>query len=38
MTTEPRTETSVLVAALRELSRTIVSYDGIANAAIAEAA
>lgn len=38
MTTQPRTETLVLVAALRDLARTIVSDDGIANAAIAEAA
>ena len=38
MTTEPRTETWVLVAALRELARTIASDDGVANAAIGEAA
>lgn len=38
MTTEPRTETPVLIKALRELAQTIVSDDGIANAAIAEAA
>lgn len=38
MTTEPRTETFVLVSALRELAQTIISDDGIANAAIAEAA
>lgn len=38
MTTEPRTETPVLVKALHELAQTIISDDGIANAAIAEAA
>lgn len=38
MKTAPRTETLVLVAALRELARTILSDDGVANAAIAEAA
>ena len=32
-----RTETMVLVGAMRLLSRTIISDDGIANAAIAEA-
>lgn len=34
----PRTETAVLVAALRILERDIQSGDGVANAAIAEAA
>lgn len=38
MTTKPRTETFALVAALRELARTILSDDGVANAAIAESA
>lgn len=38
MKTAPRTETLVLVAALRELAQTIISDDGVANAAIAEAA
>jgi hypothetical protein len=33
-----RTETAVLIAAMRELSRQIISGDGVANAAIAEAA
>ena len=32
-----RTETTVLIVAMRELSRTILSDDGVANAAIAEA-
>lgn len=32
-----RTETAVLIAAMRELARAIVSDDGVANAAIAEA-
>lgn len=32
-----RTETSVLIAAMRELSRQIISDDGVANAAISEA-
>lgn len=31
------TETTVLIVAMRELSRTILSDDGVANAAIAEA-
>ena len=34
----PRTETAVLVTALRILERDIQSGDGVANAAIAEAA
>ena len=33
-----RTETDVLIAAMQELARTIVSDDGVANAALAEAA
>ena len=33
-----RTETLVLVKAMRELAQTIISDDGVANAAIAEAA
>lgn len=33
-----RTETMVLVGAMRLLSRTIISDDGVANAAIGEAA
>lgn len=32
-----RTETAVLIVAMRELSRTILSDDGVANAVIAEA-
>jgi len=38
MKAEGRTETLVLAKALRELARTIHSDDGVANAAIAEAA
>jgi hypothetical protein len=33
-----RTDTAVLIAAMQELSRTIISDDDVANAAIAEAA
>ena len=34
----PRTKTSTLVSAMRELARTVQCDDGVANAAIAEAA
>jgi hypothetical protein len=36
--TTPRSSTATLIKALQELSRTIQSDDGVANAAIAEAA
>lgn len=35
---EHRTETSTIVAAMRELARTVQCDDGVANAAISEAA
>lgn len=38
MIATPRSSTTTLVKALRELSKTIQSDDGVANAAIAEAA
>jgi hypothetical protein len=38
MKSAPSTETTVLIAAMQHLARTILSDDGVANAAIAEAA